>query len=108
MEGGGKFVGRLLNCNPESFYMTATWVMEFNNSPDLDGKPQKADYRRLVDLFFPVNFTDDPNKIGKSFDGITFKKGNTYYETQEFILMVGVSYKESAGCLLDNSDSDED
>ena len=25
------------------------------------------------------------NKIGKSFDGITFKEGNTYYETQEFI-----------------------
>ena len=37
--------------------------MEFNYSPDLDGKPQRADYRRLVDSFFPVNFTDDPNKI---------------------------------------------
>ena len=23
--------------------------------PDLDGKPQRADYRRLIDLFFPVN-----------------------------------------------------
>ena len=108
LTGGGKFVGRLLNCNPESFYMTATWVMEFNNSPDLDGKPQRADYRRLVDLFFPVNFTDDPNKIGKSFDGITFKEGNTYYETQEFIhkvrdcfldLLLGVyrKYKDSDG-----------
>ena len=63
----------------------ATFVMEFNNSPDLDGKPQRADYRRLVDLFFPVNFTDDPNKIGKTLDGIEYKEGNTYYETQEFI-----------------------
>lgn len=88
LTGGGKFCGRLLNCNPESFYMTATFVMEFNNSPDLDGKPQRADYRRLVDLFFPVNFTDDPNKIGKTFDGIQFKEGNTYYETQEFIQKV--------------------
>ncbi len=88
LTGGGKFVGRLLNCNPESFFMTATFVMEFNNSPDFDGKPQRADYRRLVDLFFPVNFTDDPNKIGKTFDGIQFKEGNTYYETQEFIQRV--------------------
>ena len=88
LTGGGKFCGRLLNCNPESFYMTATFVMEFNNSPDLDGKPQRADYRRLVDLFFPVNFTDDPNKIGKTFDGIQYKEGNTYYETQEFIQRV--------------------
>ena len=88
LTGGGKFCGRLLNCNPESFYMTATFVMEFNNSPDLDGKPQRADYRRLVDLFFPVNFTDDPNKIGKTFDGIQYREGNTYYETQEFIQKV--------------------
>jgi hypothetical protein len=88
LTGGGKFCGRLLNCNPESFYMSATFVMEFNNSPDLDGKPQRADYRRLVDLFFPVNFTDDPEKIGKTFDGIQYKEGNTYYETQEFIQRV--------------------
>ena len=27
LTGGGKFVGRLLNCNPQSFYTTATWVM---------------------------------------------------------------------------------
>ena len=53
--------------------------------PDLDGKPQRADYRRLIDLFFPVNFTDDPNKIGKTYDGITYREGNTYDESQEFI-----------------------
>ena len=85
LTGGGKFCGRLLNCNPESFYMTATFVMEFNASPDLDGKPQRADYRRLVDLFFPTNFTDDPAKIGKKFGEVEYKEGNTYYETQEFL-----------------------
>jgi phage/plasmid-associated DNA primase len=88
LTGGGKFCGRLLNCNPETFYMSATFVMEFNTSPDLDGKPQRADYRRLVDVLFPVNFTDDPAKIGKELDGIMFKEGNTYYETQEFLLKV--------------------
>ena len=65
--------------------LVATIVMEFNNSPNLDGKPQRADYRRIIDLFFPVNFTDDPNKIDKIIDGIQYKEGNTYYETQEFI-----------------------
>jgi hypothetical protein len=88
LTGGGKFCGRLLNCNPETFYMSATFVMEFNTSPDFDGKPQRADYRRLVDLFFSVNFTDDPAKIGKELDGIMYKEGNTYYETQEFLLKV--------------------
>ena len=30
-------------------------------------------------------FTDDPNKIVKTYDGITYREGNTYDETQEFI-----------------------
>ena len=84
LTGGGKFCGRYLNQNPETFFMSATFVMEFNNSPELDGKPQRADYRRLVDLFFPINFTDDPNKIDKEIGGLKYKKANTIYETQEF------------------------
>lgn len=85
LTGGGKFNGRFLNQNPETFFMTATFVMEFNTSPDLDGKPQRADYRRLVDMLFPVNFTDDPTKIDKTIGGVLFKKANSYYETQEFL-----------------------
>jgi len=85
LTGGGKFSGRLLNQNPEQFYMSGTFVMEFNTSPDLDGKPQRADYRRLVDILFPVNFTDDITKIDKEIGGVLFKKANSYYETQEFL-----------------------
>jgi phage/plasmid-associated DNA primase len=85
LTGGGKFCGRLLNQNPEHFFMSGTFVMEFNNPPELDGKPQRADYRRLVDLDFPINFTDDPNKIDKTVGGLIYKKSNPYYETQEFI-----------------------
>jgi phage/plasmid-associated DNA primase len=85
LTGGGKFCGRYLNQNPETFFMSGTFVMEFNNSPELDGKPQRADYRRLIDLFFPVNFTDDPNKIDKEIGGLQYKKANTRYETQEFL-----------------------
>jgi phage/plasmid-associated DNA primase len=88
LTGGGKFSGRYLNQNPESFSMTATFVMEFNVAPELDGKPQGADYRRLVDLDFPINFTDDPNKIGKVIGGILYKKANSRYETQEFLQSV--------------------
>ena len=43
LTGGGKFTGRLLNCNPQIFYLFATIVMEFNTSPDLDGKTMPAD-----------------------------------------------------------------
>jgi len=85
LTGGGSFVGRLLNQNPESFKLMSTFVMEFNNPPELDGKPQQADYRRLVDLFFPINFTDDPNKINKEIAGIKYIEANHYYETDDFI-----------------------
>ena len=85
LTGGGKFVGRMLNQNPEHFFMNATFVMEFNVAPELDGKPQRADYRRLVDINFPMTFTDDPNKIGKTIGGIKYIEANTYYETQTFL-----------------------
>lgn len=86
LTGGGKFSGRFLNQNPESFTMSATFAMEFNNAPELDGKPQRADYRRLVDILFPINFTDNESLIDKEVGGVLYKKANTYYETQEFIL----------------------
>jgi phage/plasmid-associated DNA primase len=85
LTGGGKFVGRYLNQNPEDFFMNATFVMEFNTDPDLDGKPQQADYRRMVYTKFPVNFTDDVNKIGKEIGGVIYKEANTYYTTQDFL-----------------------
>jgi len=108
LSGGGKFSGRLLNQNPEQFFMSGTFVMEFNNAPELDGKPQRADYRRLVDLFFPVNFTDNPDMIGKEIGGVLYREANTYYETQEFLnkmrpifldLLLGVyrAYKDKEG-----------
>lgn len=86
LTGGGDFTGRLLHSNPIQFKMMATFVMEFNNAPDLDGKPQASDYRRLTHIDYPVNFTDDEAKIDKVIGGTLFKKANTYYETDEFML----------------------
>jgi len=88
LTGGGKFSGRLLQQNPEQFFMSGTFVMEFNTSPELDGKPEQADYRRLVDLDFPVNFTDNPDKIDKVIGGVLYKKANSFYETQQFLQQV--------------------
>jgi len=88
LTGGGKFSGRLLQQNPEQFFMSATFVMEFNTAPELDGKPEQADYRRIVDLDFPVNFTDNPDKIDKVIGGVLYKKANPYFETQEFLQSV--------------------
>jgi len=85
LTGGGKFSGRYLNQNPEQFYMSGTFVMEFNTDPELDGQPQRADYRRMVNIFFPTNFTDDETKIGRTVGPITYRKANTYYETNEFL-----------------------
>ena len=84
LTGGGDFTGRLLNSNPIQFKMNATFVMEFNNAPELDGKTEASDYRRLTHIEFPVNFTDDDNKIGNIIGGILYKKANTLYETDGF------------------------
>ena len=92
LTGGTTFTGRLLNQNPESFKLNATFVMEFNNPPELDGKPQQADYRRLVDLFFPINFSDDPNKIGQEIAGVKYIKANSYYETEDFINSMRITF----------------
>ena len=59
--------------------------MEFNNPPDLDGKPTNADYRRLRHISFPVNFTEDKNKIGKTINDVQYKKSNPKYKTYEWI-----------------------
>jgi phage/plasmid-associated DNA primase len=83
--GGGDFTGRKLHQNPEVFKMCGTFVMEFNNAPDLDGKPQPSDYRRLTHIQFPINFTDNPSKIGKVIGGVQYKQANPYYESEAFI-----------------------
>jgi len=85
LTGGTTFTARLLQQNPECFKLNATFTMEFNNAPELDGKPLQADYRRLVDVFFPINFTDDANKIGQEIAGVKFVEANPYYETDEFV-----------------------
>ena len=85
LTGGGTFSARKLKENPVSFKLTATVSMEFNNPPELDGQPKRADYRRLVDYEYPTNFTDDPSLIGKTINGISFKQANSYYETDTFI-----------------------
>lgn len=84
LTGDGDFIGRYLHQNPEKFKITATWVAEFNNPPDIDGKPLPADYRRMVDVPFSNNFTDDETKIGKTINGIKYQKGDEYFITPEF------------------------
>ena len=86
LTGGGKFIGRLLHQNPEQFGMSATFLMEFNNDPELvGGKPMASDYRRMVYQLFPNNFTDDEHKIGKVIGGRLHLKANSYYGTAEFL-----------------------
>lgn len=85
LTGGGKFFGRMLHGNPVEFKMNSTYVMEFNNAPDLDGKPQESDYRRIVNMPFPTNFTENPDKIGKNIGGCEYKEANSYFVTDEFL-----------------------
>jgi phage/plasmid-associated DNA primase len=94
LTGGGKFIGRQLYGNNVSFKMSGTFVMEFNNHPDLDGKPQESDYRRMLSISYPTNFTTDPNKVGRHIGGCDYKLANPYYETDAF-------REEARGIFLD-------
>lgn len=105
LTGGGKFTGRMLRCDPEEFFMSATFVMEFNTPPDLIGRPQPADYRRMVNCVFGNSFTDDVNKIGRTIGGRNYIKGNTYYETQEFLQSIKHCFLHKLlGVYRENSD----
>jgi hypothetical protein len=48
------------------FKLNATFSMEFNNEPDLSGKPQQSDYRRCINQKYRSIFTDHETKIGKT------------------------------------------
>ena len=56
-----------------------------------------------MDLFFPVNFTDDPNKIGKCIKEYNTIEGNTYYETPEFIQRVKHCFLDMLLCYIEHS-----
>ena len=102
LTGGGKFSGRMLNANPVNFEMSATFVGEFNNYPDLSGKPMEADYRRIIDEQFTNNFSTDKDKIGKNIGGVFFQEANEYYTSNTFkeksrdmfMMMLLKTYKE--------------
>jgi len=86
LTGGGDFHGRLLHQDPVKFQLKATFVMEYNNDPELvGGKPMESDYRRYIVKKFLSNYTDDPNKINKTIAGVTYKKANSYYTSNKFI-----------------------
>jgi len=86
LSGGDTFTGRLLYGQPVSFKLSSTNIFEFNSNsyPELDGTPEGAEYRRLVNNFFPTNFTEDKSKIGKTIGKITYKKADTKYEGEEW------------------------
>jgi phage/plasmid-associated DNA primase len=89
LTGGGEFNARPLYGQPTSFMMKATFCMEFNNPPDLDGKATQGEARRLCQHTFATNYADPqmfPEKIGKTINGIRWKEANPYYGTQQFYI----------------------
>ena len=85
LTGGDALTARQLYSGNQCFKPSATMVGDFNVSPDFDGKPTDADYRRAMNVNFPNNYTDEVNKINKTVNGIFYQKGNPYYVTDEFV-----------------------
>jgi phage/plasmid-associated DNA primase len=89
LTGGGPKTGRFLGQNPISFELVATIIMYFNDThPEFDGEMGEAFYRRLVNLFFEVNFTDEDEKVGTVKGNVRYAKGNVLYESMDWRLSV--------------------
>lgn len=85
LSGSNKITARgMFAKTNDSFNIQASFAMEFNNPPQLSGKPMESDYRRIVHLQFPINFTTNPDKIDKVIGGIQFRKANLRYGQPEF------------------------
>jgi phage/plasmid-associated DNA primase len=85
LTGGDQLTGRQLHQGNIHFYLNATLVGEFNNPPEFDAKAMEADYRRAVDFGFKVNFTDDPAKINKTVNGVSYLEADPYYSSDRFV-----------------------
>jgi phage/plasmid-associated DNA primase len=86
LTGGDTLRGRQLHCDNVKVAIEGTMVGEFNKMPDYDQEPQDADYRRGRNIQFDNNWSLDPNKIDKTINGIYYRQGNPYYETEEWLL----------------------
>jgi hypothetical protein len=85
LTGNDSFEGRGLYKDDNIFKLHATNVGEFNNPPDFDEALTGGEARRALDVGFNNNFTDDPEKIDQTINGVFYKKANPYYTTDDFI-----------------------
>jgi len=85
MTGGDELTGRQLYGDNISFVIPGTFVFEFNDPPEFDTKLDNADARRIRDVEFFNNWTEDPEKIGKTIDGRFYREANPFYATLEFV-----------------------
>jgi phage/plasmid-associated DNA primase len=81
MTGGDMITARLLNKNPETFYLNGSILLYFNKAPELDTKCGQSEARRIVDVDFPYNFTEKPEELAL---GKPYIKGNSEYIQQEW------------------------
>ena len=85
LTGNDKYEGRGLYQLDARFKLEATIVGEFNNPPDFKEALTGGEARRALDIAFNNNYTDDPEKIDKTINGIFYRKANPYYTTDDFI-----------------------
>jgi len=85
LTGGELFEGRGLYEKDVNFKLHASIIGEFNNPPEFEEAFTGGEERRAVDVGFSNNFTDDPDKIEQTINGVFYRKANPYYTTDDFI-----------------------
>ena len=81
LTGGKGIAGRMNYSNQMSIVLNATWILECNEKPMINGNTSgEAIGQRIYDVPFINTFTKDENML--SCEG--FYKANPYYKTAEF------------------------
>jgi phage/plasmid-associated DNA primase len=88
LTGGGQITARNNYENASSFFMQSLLSMEFNNPPELDGKPEDADYRRMRHINYKQKFSEDESKIGTTDAvlGVVVQRADRYLLSPECAL----------------------
>jgi hypothetical protein len=86
LTGGDPIKARGLHQRAETFTLNSTVVMEFNEAPEITGKCDQSDYRRIIHILFPQNYTLDERKIDIEVNehGYTYKRANPLYQSEVF------------------------
>ena len=109
LTGGNKINTRANYSNITQIEILATFILECNKKPKIDGRIDESYARRLDDIPFESTFTKDERLLNSGLDNVF--KANTFYKSDEFrtsfknvlfdyLMDYMINYKNETGKLI--------